>query len=349
MSTPSELLVSLVAVFSCLTVVASLKKDECGDDEASMVQTHTSMLRKTSALSLASTQRFRSVVIPYAAYAVDGSDITNLPEEYSLGQLFAYSPTTPVNSDLFVFFPGSWSYCANYTQLLEAIAPTMLTLCLPYDNVRKISDVCGSNSKCWYQMRLESYNGSFDGVAGNSLIARLLSALKYLKREHGQEWASYLETSGLKLQSMRFAGHSQGAGHAAMMGYQNRVARVVQFSGPCDVSSWFKTLTPATPVERFFAFASMYDQICPCESTQVQHWIEEGIASESKPITWVAEGNLSSFDPATSQTVISGIIPPVCKSSLCSQAAHDSTAFNKWAPPAVAPYASGLWQSLVGV
>lgn len=352
MRTLALVLLVLVAVLSCSDAVAPRKNDECGGDEASLMQTHTSMLKVTSpspTLVSEGTRQFRSSVTPYVSYAADKSEISNLPENYSHGQLFAYVPTTPSNSDLLVFLPGSWVDCSNYTQFLEVIAPTMMTVCLPYDNIKAVAQLCGSDDSCWYQKRLESVNGSFHGIAGNNILARLQSALEYLKQEDGQEWASYVGSAGLKIESMRFAGHSQGAGAAAMIGYQKLVARIVQFSGPCDSSPWFQLLTPATPVDRFFAFADSYDQMCPWDSSQVKHWLQEGIVTDSKPITWVTEGDLPSFDPATSQTVISKIPPPDCELEHCKKAAHDSTVLNKWVSPAVAPYAHGLWQQLVGV
>jgi len=59
--------------------------------------------------------------------------------------------------------------------------------------------------------------------------------------------------------------------------------------------------------------------------------------------------SLEDFDPEYSQSVITMIESPVCEYEYCLRDSHDSTALNKWVAPAYAPYATGLWQKLVGI
>lgn len=289
---------------------------------------------------------------PYKGIAAERSEVSSLPENSSIGQLLAYEPTEVVNNDLFVFLPGSWVACSNYTQLLETVAPSMRTVCLPYDNVKALGELCKDDGKCWYEKRLAAHNGTFEGIAGNNIVSRLRTALEFLELKHGKAWGAHrsnLSASGLNFSSIRIAGHSQGAGAASFLAYQEQVARVVQFSGPCDPSEWPQKLKSATPANRFFAMASYYDHFCDWEGKQVPAWWGEGIVSEAAKPAYVAAESLESFDPTYSQTVISMIESPECKYDFCLRDSHDSTALNKWAPPVRAPYAMGLWQKLVGV
>lgn len=348
-----------LSVAACEKILEDLQlfQSESGDvvsllQMAAFVQPSKGQRQGQSHTLHASAREFRHMVVPYTAYAANRSEVSKLPTNHSLGEMFAYEPNTAKNQDLFVFLPGSWVHCGNYSQLLEAIAPSMRTLCLPYDNVNSMGNICGGNSSCWYEKRIESINGSFDGLKGNNVLGRLQSALEYLVQEHGASWGSYLGASGRpKLELVRISGHSQGAGASAMLAYENKVARVVQFSGPCDSSNWTQALKSKTPAKRFFAMASADDWFCDWKHKQVPAWYAEGAVSESIPLTLVNETSLTSFDPATSQTVLTRIKTPVCQfpETACTRDAHDSTAVNKWVAPGRAPYAEGLWQQLVGV
>merc|ERR1740129_1058023 len=324
------------------------------DDSSSLLQTRLNRIRKKAAK--VSTQQFRSIVAPYQSIVANESELnTSVPLDHSAGQLLAYDPIAPVNSELFVFMPGSWVHCSTYTQLLEAIAPRMKTLCFPYDNVESMIENCGMSSNCWYEKRLEALYGSVGGIPHNNLVERLEHALLYLAREDNASWAAFLGPSGPIFSSMRFSGHSQGTGVAAMLGYQESVSRVVQFAGPCDPSDWTETLTSRTPSNRFFGMSSVYDSFCSWKHLVVPTWKREGIVSESSPITLVDSQNLSSFDAKASQTVLTQIFLPLCDNPpldqivycASSQAQHDSVALNTWETGA--PYADGLWQELVGV
>lgn len=347
-----------VLALSCFyqpVVEAAGHTDAVSIDAVSMMQTLT--VAKTDRQSSKSgvlggvrkTEHFKRVSVPYKFYAADRSEVSDLPQNLSLGQMYAYDPTQPRNSDLFVFLPGSWVECKNYTQLLETIGSRMKTLCLPYDNVKAMFELCSTDSQCWFEKRVDASSGDFDHVSGNNIVVRLQSALAYMKKEHGKEWAEYIPgPTELKYDKMRIGGHSQGAGAAAMLAYQNKVKRVVQFSGPCDPSDWPKAMHSETPANRFYGMASWYDRFCDWETRQVPNWNNEGIASDASPPALVTSGNLSSYDPANAQTVISLIQSPVCKYDGCYRDSHDSTALDKWEEDK-APYADGLWQKLVGV
>lgn len=338
----------------------SLRKDfnvDCEEDAICMLQTRTTIeqsrskvqQRASDAGRLESRAQFRSVTLPFKMLTVNRSQVSAVPVNYSVGNLIAYQPSHPVNRELFVFLPGTNNACEKHTHLLESVAPSMMTLCLPYDNLQLLGDVCKDDGACWIKHRLAAYNGSYDGVSGNNFITRLKSALEYLGRKHSLAWSRYLGSAGPKFESMRLAGHSQGAGEVAMVAYQNVVSRVVQISGPCDTSDWYKTLKPSTPASRFFGFASVYDRFCDWESRQMPAWFSEGIISEKLPVTLVSFSNMSSFDPKVSQTVLSSVPAPSCKSDLCLKDNHDALALDQWDSVDYEPYAQGLWQRLMGL
>mmetsp|Transcript_58524 Transcript_58524/g.171211 ORF Transcript_58524/g.171211 Transcript_58524/m.171211 type:complete len:339 (-) Transcript_58524:39-1055(-) len=297
---------------------------------------------------------FRSIAVPYQAIMASREAVSSLPTSLANGHLLAYVPNSPATSDLFLFLPGSTQRCEVYTQLLETLAVSVRLLCIPYDNRKMIGVLCAGDSRCFPDLRLEAFNGSFDHVPGNNIQARLASALAYLARTDGGAWSGYLDAAtGLPLWSrVRAAGHSQGAGAAAFIGYQRELARVVQFSGVCDLSDWTRRLgPPATPEGRFFGFASSYDSLlCPVPA-QVYAWRAEGALPEgSWPVQLGIGDSLAIRSLGNSHTVISSILPPGCTPEIdeqCDLKAHDSTALNMW--PSHPPYADGLWQALCGV
>uniref|UniRef100_A0A7S1MM99 Chlorophyllase n=1 Tax=Alexandrium catenella TaxID=2925 RepID=A0A7S1MM99_ALECA len=301
---------------------------------------------------------FRLVSVPYRSIVAPPGDVAGLPAQYSLGELLAYVPSAPVTSELLVFLPGSGSFCGNYTQFLTTLGGHIRTLCLPYDNLDTIASLCGLNNRCYPDLRLEAFNGTFAGVHGNNIETRLAEALTYLSQHDSSSWSTYLSMpSGLPAWSrVRLSGHSQGAGHAAIIGYYREVARVVQFSGVCDRSDWTAKLgPPVTPASRFYGFASRWDVTCPTNEQQLASWrAEGGLPPGIEPIHLhsFAEMQMSRLDLDGSHFVVSDFIPPGCELATmlhdedCMDRAHQSTAENVWPE---APYANGVWQGLCGV
>jgi len=306
---------------------------------------------------------FRSVVVPYHVIAAPHTAISSLPANLSLGDLLAYEPNAPATGDLFVFLPGSNNTCKSYTQLLETVAGTMRTLCLPYDNLIPIVTLCDKNTTCYQEKRLAAFNGTFDAVGGNNVESRLVSALQYLVRNDLGDWSMYLDhTSGAPAWSrMRLAGHSQGAGTAVIIGYFRKVSRVVQLSGVCDHANWTATLgPPITPGSRFFGLASSYDNVCGVVDWQIHSWSDEGVFRAGGKLKFMQDTDHVTLNTVVgAQTIVSDLLPPNCtkamatsketkyKITTCTHMAHMSTAVN-W-PDMTSPYAYGLWQALCGI
>jgi hypothetical protein len=165
-------------------------------------------------------------------------------------------PSTPATDTLFVFFPGTGGAPDEYQWIIRyAAARGYHAIGLSYLNDIAVNMVCpGSNDPdCHEKVRQEVLSGTdvsplVDVDLPNSIDNRLAKVLGHLG------WSQYLDGNGRpRWDRVVFAGHSQGGGHAAMMGKLHDVARVVMFSAT-EPARW--TLSPhLTPADRYYAFA----------------------------------------------------------------------------------------------
>lgn len=184
---------------------------------------------------------------------------------------------------LFVFFPGTGGAPVNYTAIVAtAAAQGYHALALAYVNDRSVNlQICpGSNDpNCPELVRLEILDGVdrttlVDVDRANSIENRLIKLLQYLEVNYpGEGWSGFLDATGQpRWESMAFAGHSQGAGHAAMIGKLRLVHRVALFSGT-EPALW-TTQPLATPVDRWYALVhELEDHYAPIVSS----WSNLGI------------------------------------------------------------------------
>jgi hypothetical protein len=132
----------------------------------------------------------------------------------------------------------------------------------------------------WYgDVRREEFDG-MDHTGGkmglkpqDGVATRVQMGLKYLQAKFPQEaWGYYLAADGsVRWQDVIFTGFSHGASSSARYAYLVNSAGSVSCAGPRDnmcnslacnngeiVASWF-TETPATPINKFFAFTGAQD------------------------------------------------------------------------------------------
>jgi pimeloyl-ACP methyl ester carboxylesterase len=94
------------------------------------------------------------------------------------------------------------------------------------------------------------------------ILNRLVRLLEWLARKRPDEgWGAFLREDAVRWEQVAVAGHSQGGGHAALMGKQFPLARVVMLGAPADAvgpadepAPWLNRGGP-TPPERYFGFA----------------------------------------------------------------------------------------------
>jgi len=103
-------------------------------------------------------------------------------------------------------------------------------------------------------------------------LGKLLLTLQRLRPE--ENWGQFMHGDGINWPAIALAGHSQGGGHAALLGIKHRVARVICFGGPKDYNvvrhlpaAWYG-LVSATPKACFFAFNNRQDPVGCSASNQ---------------------------------------------------------------------------------
>jgi hypothetical protein len=116
---------------------------------------------------------------------------------------------------------------------------------LRYPNTWEVTDLCATATDlgCYENVRLEIIDGTNRSplVAvnlANSIVNRLTKLLVYLEGIYPAEgWGRYLNNGVPNWAVIGFSGHSQGAGHAAVIGKYYALDRVLMFAAPGDANS----------------------------------------------------------------------------------------------------------------
>jgi hypothetical protein len=174
---------------------------------------------------------------------------------------------------------GSW-YGVARAQGLHVLAPSYLS-------ASSVGVLCGGVDACFEPTRTTILNGefvtgtpaslsdiTFDEAAFDRIGAALLTLADSDPDGH---WSDFIDETKLPdaeaailWDKVIVSGHSQGGGHAALIGKRQAVARVVMLAAPCDsamgaVASWLASGAgyKTDPATKFFGLASMGDTICP--------------------------------------------------------------------------------------
>jgi len=122
-----------------------------------------------------------------------------------------------------------------------------------------------------------------------SIFFRLQRVLVYLNKNYPQEnWSKFIDGQGILIPSqITWSGHSDGAGHAAVIAKYYSVGRVVCFSGPKDFSLhyylppvWMHTGEWKTDKSKLFVFAHTGDEY----TFQKEIWDSLGLNKYGLPI-----------------------------------------------------------------
>ncbi len=188
--------------------------------------------------------------------------------------LVAYHPNAVSCQRLWVFLCGSYGIPARQG-LLTAYAAQLgyHAINLSYPNSWTVGGICRAALEpgCHKQVRLDILDGG--GRSGlvpvgpaDSVFQRLHGLLNHLALHHPEQgWGRFIAAGELDWSAVVIAGHSQGSGHAALIGKLYPVARVVMFAGPAD-QVWPQCLPApwlsepgATPPSRYFGFVHRAD------------------------------------------------------------------------------------------
>jgi hypothetical protein len=166
---------------------------------------------------------------------------------------------------------------------------------LSYPNTPGLASFCPVSANpdaCYNDVRLQIITGSpatpFVTVnQANSIDNRLAKVLVYLEATFPDEgWSQFLDDEGgIKWTKIAVGGHSQGAGHSAMIAKLRLVDRVVLLSGITDgvggVASQWVTVG-ATPPDRYYVLVHARD--AQFLAYDIANWTALGLPQFGAPV-----------------------------------------------------------------
>ncbi|WP_329740491.1 BPSS1187 family protein [Dyella sp. A6] len=145
---------------------------------------------------------------------------------------------------------------------------------IAYPNNTAIAQICKTSPDpdCTGKVREEMLTGRdtsplISVAKADAIEPRLKGLLNYLHRRYPTEgWGRFLSGPGIDWSLVSVAGHSQGAGYAAMIAKRHAVYRLLMISGVADVTAdgapapWlFKP--GKTPLDREYGLTNLFDPI----------------------------------------------------------------------------------------
>jgi hypothetical protein len=146
---------------------------------------------------------------------------------------------TSLKDLLVVFLPGTYRQPQDYKVITQKAANLGYhSVGLMYPNSKAINDLCSptNDSTCHRRARLEIIDGTdrhpgIDVNYSNSIINRLVKLLLYLTTKYPSEnWGQFIVGGELNWSKIIISGHSQGAGHAGVIGKFYPIKKVIMFS-----------------------------------------------------------------------------------------------------------------------
>ncbi len=186
-------------------------------------------------------------------------------------------------NELLVFLPGS-NGKPNGNDYFDQLAANLgyHVIGLMYPNSPAVGSLCDTsvNADCFTDVRLEIIDGIdrsplISVNQANSIENRLIKAIQYLDSNNPtQNWGQFLDINGeIIWNKIAVAGHSQGGGHAAMIGKNHVLSRVICLASPKDnyrtptannpqylgvIAPWINQ-DHVTPTDRYFTFTHIAD------------------------------------------------------------------------------------------
>lgn len=177
------------------------------------------------------------------------------------------------NPHLWIFFGGSYGKPQRQTALIEHIASLgHWAINLRYPNDWTIGGLSRRTNAAHVHedLRLQILDGRdraglLDLPRQDCIYNRLQKLLVWLKaRQPGKGWEHFLDDELPRWDRLAAAGHSQGGGHAAILGKNILLERVVMLSAPADCvedegpAPWLSR-PGDTSADRYFGFAHLRD------------------------------------------------------------------------------------------
>jgi hypothetical protein len=203
-------------------------------------------------------------------YEIQPSAIDSSVHNFDSPNLVIPNRTVP-GAPLVLFLTGTGGKPTGPMPFLKFIAGQGYpVIALEYDDEPAVAQSCPGNpdADCSEAFRRMRIDGVADGPGtspvtnppSESITWRLSVLLHTLVMEKpGEGWDVYLDGDAVRWDHVVVSGLSQGAGMAAYIAKHHKVARVVLFSSPWDVTGptqlpapWL-SMPSATPMDRWFA------------------------------------------------------------------------------------------------
>lgn len=205
---------------------------------------------------------------------------------------------------LLVHLPGSFGEPKRST-LFSILAADLgfHSIGLMYPNIPTVGSFCSNSSdpNCFENVRKEivegiDYSSDLTIALEESILSRLRKLLLYLVANHPSEnWDQFLDSNQvLVFEKIIFSGHSQGGGHAALIGKLYPVKRIIGFSSPKDWSNvynqppnWLSPNGWVTPPGKIYCFNHVLDE----QVRQTEIWDSLGIDAYGQQVDVIATGS----------------------------------------------------------
>lgn len=202
-----------------------------------------------------------------------------------------------LKNQLFVFLPGTGGVAANQREINNTVADLGFHAAnLTYPNDEAVNSLCGglnTDLDCYGNVRLETKDGT-DRTAlvsvnrANSIENRLIKLLIYLRGQFPNDnWGQFLiDDATINWTKIVVSGHSQGGGHAGIIGRYHSVVRVVMFAamdfnGATQSPANWIALPNSTPnassADKFWGFSHRQDEMVNFNILSTRIWPAYGM------------------------------------------------------------------------
>jgi hypothetical protein len=255
--------------------------------------TTTYTLTATNAAGTATSSVTVNVLVPSSVTRLIPPALTDPAIATYLDSHVAITPDPAVASrhGLFLYLVGTGGKPVNQQLILgTGAARGYHAIGLMYPNTPSVGSLCSNSADAdaFWNVRGEIITGqdlsSLVAIPATECVEhRLVALLTYLAATYPTEgWDEFIAAGQPDWTRITVGGHSQGGGHAAVIGKLHAVARVVCLSSPADwrnipdaPATWYAR-PGATPADRVFGFSHLQDELVPWSQVTLI-WTELGL------------------------------------------------------------------------
>jgi len=187
---------------------------------------------------------------------------------------------------LLIYLVGSYDNPLNslkFPSLAANHGYHVVSLKYPNSVAAKTACAASTDPNCYLNFRKEiiegvDYSNKVTVNDTDCIQNRLLKLIQHLSAFFPAEnWDQYIIGNKMNWEKVMTAGHSQGGGHAAVLGINNALKRVLMFASPNDYSNHFNAPsvwcsgTFSTPASAFYGFNNLQDDVVSFDE-QKQIW-----------------------------------------------------------------------------